>query len=188
MRPNVHSKTLQMCMQGWMMMDVYGVWSIIVNFPILSVLLQQFISCIYVRIFLYRREHRPSAAFSLSTDLDADILDLDDQLSPPSSFYTGTGGKPPLSFSLSDPKPPKRLLNLLDVVKSISVYRSFICRGSFSQSTSLFADVDGDPPGDWMGFVDPNEPRYCLCNQVTRYLCVKLQLDYLSDTYVPTVT
>ena len=21
-------------------------------------------------------------------------------------------------------------------------------------------------PTDWMGYVDPNEPRYCLCNQV----------------------
>ncbi|XP_064405923.1 inhibitor of growth protein 3-like [Halichondria panicea] len=94
-----------------------------------------------------RREHRTSASFSLHTDLDSDILDLDDQLSPPSSFYAGTGGKPPLSFSLSDPKPPKR--------------------GSFSQTTSIFSDVDGEPGGDWIGFVDPNEPRYCLCNQVS---------------------
>ncbi len=42
-----------------------------------------------------------------------------------------------------------------------------IFRGSFSQTTSIFSDVDGEPGGDWIGFVDPNEPRYCLCNQVT---------------------
>lgn len=119
-------------------------------------------------VFLFRREHRPSATFSLSADLDTELLDLDDQLSPPASFYTGTGGKPPLSFSLSDSKPPKRYVKKVFVVgDSLCVYHFFTGRGSFSQSTSMFPDVDGEPgSGDWMGFVDPNEPRYCLCNQV----------------------
>lgn len=39
-------------------------------------------------------------------------------------------------------------------------------RASISQSTNqLFKDPVPETL-DWIGYVDPNEPRYCLCNQV----------------------
>ena len=40
-------------------------------------------------------------------ELDPDILDLEDHFTP-SSLYAGTGGKPPLNFSLADTKPPRK--------------------------------------------------------------------------------
>ena len=32
----------------------------------------------------------------------------------------------------------------------------------------MFSDVEGEASSEWIGFVDPNEPRYCLCNQVSK--------------------
>ena len=39
----------------------------------------------------------------MSTDVDNDLLDFEDHFSSPSSFYAGTGGKPPLAFSIDKP-------------------------------------------------------------------------------------
>ena len=52
----------------------------------------------------YRRER--TAALNLSSEIESDFLaDIEEQLTSPSSFYTGTGGKPPLSFTaVSDTK------------------------------------------------------------------------------------
>lgn len=56
-----------------------------------------------------RRDKDKLSVLPLSTtpDIDTDILDLDDQFTP-SALYAGTGGKPPLTFSLSDSKPPRK--------------------------------------------------------------------------------
>ena len=49
-------------------------------------------------LFTYRRER--SSGLNLSSEVDSDFLaELEDQLTSPSSFYTGTGGKPPLAFA-----------------------------------------------------------------------------------------
>lgn len=64
-------------------------------------------------ILFFRREHRASAAFSIPPEVDSELLDFEDHLSSPASFYAGTGGKPPLSFSLSDPKSQKRYVHSL---------------------------------------------------------------------------
>ena len=38
--------------------------------------------------------------FNLPPEVDSDFLaELDEQLTSPSSFYAGTGGKPPISFT-----------------------------------------------------------------------------------------
>jgi len=55
--------------------------------------------------FIHRRERSSALNFM---DLESDFLDLEDQLTSPSSFYTGTGGKPPLSFSLETKSNRKR--------------------------------------------------------------------------------
>ena len=85
------------------------------------------------------------STFTLS-EAETDILEFEEPLSSPSSFYTGTGGKPPLAFGLSDTRPRKR--------------------ASISQSSNMFKEVLPEP-ANWIDYVDPNEPRYCLCNQVS---------------------
>lgn len=40
-----------------------------------------------------------TSAFNLSEPETDFLSELDDQLTSPSSFYAGTGGKPPLTFS-----------------------------------------------------------------------------------------
>lgn len=57
--------------------------------------------------FPFLRRDKEKLSVLLPSDMDTDILDLDDQFTP-SSLYAGTGGKPPLTFSMSDPKPRKR--------------------------------------------------------------------------------
>lgn len=59
--------------------------------------------------FLIRREKERQSVLSLPgpADIDSDVLDLDDNFTP-SSLYAGTGGKPPLAFSISDTKPQRK--------------------------------------------------------------------------------
>ncbi len=53
-----------------------------------------------------RREKERLPILPLSTE-DTDVLDLEEHFTP-SSLYAGTGGKPPLSFSMADTKPTKK--------------------------------------------------------------------------------
>lgn len=41
-----------------------------------------------------------------------------------------------------------------------AIYRSSVVQPSLVVTETL------QEATDWMGYVDPNEPRYCLCNQV----------------------
>lgn len=86
------------------------------------------------------------SALNISSENENDFLtDLEDHLPSPSSLYTGTGGKPPLAFVPTDTKSNKK--------------RSSI------QNTLVIPEPVQDTVG-WLD-VDPNEPRYCLCNQVS---------------------
>ena len=43
-----------------------------------------------------------------------------------------------------------------------------LCRsGSGLQQSLLVTESVGDTSTEWLEYVDPNEPRYCLCNQVS---------------------
>lgn len=50
-----------------------------------------------------RRDRDRISTLNLSTDVDSELLDFEDHFSSPSSFYAGTGGKPPLAFSIDKP-------------------------------------------------------------------------------------
>lgn len=58
-------------------------------------------------VFVGRRDRERASALNLSTDADTDLLDFEEHFSSPSSFYAGTGGKPPLAFSI-DSKPSRK--------------------------------------------------------------------------------
>ena len=58
--------------------------------------------------FVYFRRERLSA-LNISSENENDFLtDLEDHLPSPSSLYTGTGGKPPLTFVTTDTKSNKK--------------------------------------------------------------------------------
>lgn len=59
------------------------------------------ISMVFVSIC--RRDRDRVSTLNLSTDVDSELLDFEDHFSSPSSFYAGTGGKPPLAFSIDKP-------------------------------------------------------------------------------------
>ena len=92
----------------------------------------------------YSRRDRTTTAFADETD----FLDLGDHLTPPSELYAGSSGKPPLTFHM-DTKMHKK--------KSSS---------GLPQSLIVTESVP-DTGNEWIEYVDPNEPRYCLCNQVS---------------------
>jgi hypothetical protein len=75
---------------------------------------------------------------------EVDFLDFDDHLTPPSELYTGSGGKPLLPFHLETKAHRKKNALQQSLLVSDSVQES----------------------AEWLEYVDPNEPRYCLCNQV----------------------
>ena len=54
-------------------------------------------------IFVGRRDRERVSTLNLSTEVDSELLDFEDHFSSPSSFYAGTGGKPPLAFSIDKP-------------------------------------------------------------------------------------
>lgn len=93
-----------------------------------------------------RRERKPTISLAFATEPDHDLFDFgDDPLtsSDPSDLYAGSSGKPSLSFLTSgETRSNRRKLN----------------------TTSLLVDTVQD---DFVNYVDPNEPRYCLCNQVS---------------------
>ena len=50
----------------------------------------------------------------------------------------------------------------------------------------MFSDVEGEASSEWIGFVDPNEPRYCLCNQVSKYAGrLPKRVDFREIQYIP---
>ena len=61
--------------------------------------------CIISMVFvsICRRDRDRVSTLNLSTDVDSELLDFEDHFSSPSSFYAGTGGKPPLAFSIDKP-------------------------------------------------------------------------------------
>ena len=88
-----------------------------------------------------RRERMSVPTFTLSTEADTDLFDFDEQLSSPANLYTGSGGKPPITLITTDTRSQKK-----------------------RQQTTVVAETIQE---DFLGYVDPNEPRYCLCNQVS---------------------
>lgn len=93
--------------------------------------------------YKYPRRERAST-LNISAEPEADFLDLEEHLISPSSIYAGTGGKPPLAFAM-DTKSHRKRSTVMPLVITETIQE----------------------PTDWMGYVDPNEPRYCLCNQVS---------------------
>ena len=49
------------------------------------------------------------------------------------------------------------------------------CRNTLQQSL-LGSESVQDSGAEWLEYVDPNEPRYCLCNQVWVYHCLRLRV------------
>ena len=97
-------------------------------------------SPIHTRTIQYsRRERRPTlSSLGFSLEPDPDIFDFGDDLaSTTADLYAGSGGKPSLSL-LSVPDRTRKKAHILS-----------------------------DPLQDDMTYIDPNEPRYCLCNQVS---------------------
>ena len=80
---------------------------VLLNFSHISIILLN--SPLLVVVAFYHRRER-TAALNLSSEVEADFLaDIEEQLTSPSSFYTGTGGKPPLSFTaVNDTKSHKK--------------------------------------------------------------------------------
>ena len=102
-----------------------------------------------------RRKSRAGLAASLFLNDDNDTLDSEDpMLISPTKLYSGTGGKPPLvTTPFYDPKTSRK-------------------RGLGHRSSSLFDDEFslGTTSGLGelgLGEIDPDEERYCLCNQVS---------------------
>lgn len=92
----------------------------------------------------YPRRERTST-WNIHEDTDY-LAELDEQLTSPSSFYAGTGGKPPLVFAMAETKSHKKKSSAIQQAPAIEVVQ---------EST------------DWLNYVDSDEPRYCLCNQVS---------------------
>ena len=87
-----------------------------------------------------RRDRRPTLPLTFSSEPDPDIFDFDDQLGSPADIYAGFGGKPSLTL-IGDTRPQRK-----------------------KQHSAMLTETIQD---DLLGYVDPNEPRYCLCNQVS---------------------
>ena len=89
-----------------------------------------------------RRERRPTLTLAFSADPDHDLFDFgDDALTSPADLYTGAGGKPSLSLMTGDTRPQRK-----------------------KHHTGFISETIQD---DFLGYIDPNEPRYCLSNQVS---------------------
>lgn len=91
-----------------------------------------------------RRERRPTLPLAFSSEPEETLFDFDDRPSSPTDLYTGGGGKPSLSLMNSDLRRRKHQ--------------------SHQPGGAMLGDNFQD---DLIGYVDPNEPRYCLCNQVS---------------------
>jgi hypothetical protein len=109
---------------------------------------------------IFRRERTTTTAFADDTD----FLDLDDHLTPPSELYAGSGGKPPLTFHMDTKSHKKK--------SSTGLHQSLLVTESVQ-----------DTGTEWLEYVDPNEPRYCLCNQVSYGEMVGCDNAEVSDCY-----
>jgi len=88
--------------------------------------------------------------FNVSSDGEAESIEGDDNsMMSPARLYAGSGGKPPL-MPLSQPDPKSRRKHNLEFV--------------LEEDSLPMAD---QPVTDWIIAADPEEPRYCLCNQVS---------------------
>ena len=94
-----------------------------------------------------RRERSNLVSLNLSSETETDLFDLDDQFISPATLYSGTGGKPPIALITSDSARSHKKKTTQQTPQSVVV-----------------AETIQD---DYMGYIDPNEPRYCLCNQVS---------------------
>lgn len=96
-----------------------------------------------------RRERKPTISLAFATENDHDLFDFgDDPLTDTSDLYSGASGKPSLSFlGGTSNKSSRRKLNTATTTSSLL--------------------VDSSIQDDFVNYVDPNEPRYCLCNQVS---------------------
>lgn len=94
-----------------------------------------------------RRERSSMVSLNLSSETETDLFDLEDQFISPATLYSGTGGKPPIALITTDTS------------------RSHKKKGG--QQTPQSVVVAETIQDDYMGYIDPNEPRYCLCNQVS---------------------
>ena len=85
--------------------------------------------------FYFRRERL--SALNISSENENDFLtDLEDHLTSPSSLYTGTGGKPPLTFVPADTKLNKKRLHLFYMCQ-ISILMSYFVDQIFRTHLSL---------------------------------------------------
>ena len=90
-----------------------------------------------------RRERRTPLPLAFS-EPEESLFDFDDRPGSPTDLYSGGGGKPSLSFMTGDLRRRKHQL---------------VTPGSGMLGDGLHDDLGG--------YIDPNEPRYCLCNQVS---------------------
>ena len=83
----------------------------------------------------------------------------------------------PPSNSVSCVKPECVVLALVHTTLSLIMpvcddcVHSFLSRSTCSsglQQSLLVTETVQDTGTDWLEYVDPNEPRYCLCNQVSQ--------------------
>ena len=101
-------------------------------------------SPIHTRMPQYtRRERRPTLPLTFSSEPEESLFDFDDRPNSPTELYTGGGGKPSLSSLITG---------------------GDLRRRKQQTPSGMLGDHLQD---DFLGYVDPNEPRYCLCNQVS---------------------
>ena len=89
-----------------------------------------------------RRERRPTLSLAFSAEPDLFDFGDDPLTASPGDLYAGTGGKPTLSLITGGAQKKK----------------------THGVGSGLLVDTLQD---DFVNYVDPNEPRYCLCNQVS---------------------
>ena len=104
-------------------------------------------SPIHSRVPQYsRRERRTTLPLAFSSEPEETLFDFDDRPSSPTDLYSGGGGKPSLSLMTAGDLRRKK-------------HQGMVNPGGAMLSDNLQDDL--------LGYVDPNEPRYCLCNQVS---------------------
>lgn len=104
-----------------------------------------------------RRRKARALTASLFLEGETDSLDSEDpMLTSPSKLYTGAGGKPPLMVT-----------SFYDT-KSTARRRAGVQRAASSLFDDDFPLAGASEVGD-LGYsnIDPDEERYCLCNQVS---------------------
>lgn len=94
-----------------------------------------------------RRERSHLVPLNLSSETESDLFDLDDQFISPANLYSGTGGKPSMALLTGETS------------------RSH--KKKSQQSSHHPVVIPETLQDDYLGYIDPNEPRYCLCNQVS---------------------